>query len=195
MLSTSSFKLWYNITMKVIRNHTTLKKMTKQDDSYVDASPRERISFIWQLTAELWSLKDKQPAEQRLQRNVTNLIRRGWFIYLSSPLGTPYGATFSELPYDFDMFFEVFVVDFGKISSVMNASALLSRLGGLRHKQANGKHILTFPAIGWIKDFVHHVPLPEPDNLLSLSKLLCLSGDADISPHKSSKRVSNISGV
>lgn len=61
--------------MKVMRNHTTLKKMTKQDDCYVDASPRERVSFIWQLTAELWSLKDKQNVEQRLQRNVTNLIR------------------------------------------------------------------------------------------------------------------------
>ena len=62
--------------MKVIRNHTTLKKMTKEDDCYVDASPRERVGFIWQLTAELWSLKDKQYVEQRLQRNVTNLIRQ-----------------------------------------------------------------------------------------------------------------------
>ena len=61
--------------MKVIRNHATLKKITKQDDCYVDASPRERVSFIWPLTAELWSLKDKQNVEQRLQRNVTNLIR------------------------------------------------------------------------------------------------------------------------
>jgi len=61
--------------MKVMRNHTKLKKMTKQDDCYVDASPRERVSFIWQLTAELWSLKNNQNVEQRLQRNVTNLIR------------------------------------------------------------------------------------------------------------------------
>jgi len=61
--------------MKVMRNRTILKKMTKQDDCYVDASPRERVSFVWQLTAELWSLKDKQNVEQRLQRNVTNLIR------------------------------------------------------------------------------------------------------------------------
>ena len=61
--------------MKVIRNHTTLKKMTKQDDCYVDASPRERVSFIWELTAELWSLKGPQYVEQRLQRNVTNLIK------------------------------------------------------------------------------------------------------------------------
>ena len=55
---------------------------------------------------------------------------------------------FSQLLCDFDMFFEVFVVGFGKISSKVDASAFLSRLGGLRHKQANGKHILTFPAIG-----------------------------------------------
>lgn len=61
--------------MKVIRNHTTLKKMTKQDDCYVDASPRERVNFIWELTAELWSLKDKQHVKQRLQRNVTTLIK------------------------------------------------------------------------------------------------------------------------
>ena len=64
-----------NTTMKVKKNHTKLKKMTKEEDSYVDASPQERVSFMWQLTAELWSLKDKTNVEQRLQRNVTNLIR------------------------------------------------------------------------------------------------------------------------
>ncbi|MCP4607615.1 MAG: hypothetical protein GY845_02715 [Planctomycetes bacterium] len=58
-----------------MKNHATLKKMTKQDDCYVDASPRERVSFIWPLTAELWSLKDRQNVEQRLQRNLTKLIR------------------------------------------------------------------------------------------------------------------------
>ncbi len=49
--------------------------MTKQDDCYVDASPQERVSFIWELTAELWSLKSPQYVERRLQRNVTNLIK------------------------------------------------------------------------------------------------------------------------
>ncbi len=58
-----------------MRNITTLKKMTKEEDHYVDASPGERVSFIWQLTAELWSLKDKKNVEQRLQRDVTNLIK------------------------------------------------------------------------------------------------------------------------
>ena len=62
--------------MKVNRNFTTLQKMTKKDDCYVDASPEERISFIWELTAELWSLKDRKGVERRLQRNVTNLVRR-----------------------------------------------------------------------------------------------------------------------
>ena len=49
--------------------------MTEQDNCYVDASPQERIAFIWELTAELWSLKGSQYVEQRLQRNVTNLIK------------------------------------------------------------------------------------------------------------------------
>jgi hypothetical protein len=61
--------------MKVLRNRTKLKKMTTENDCYVDASPGERISFMWQLTAELWSLKGKRNVEQRLQRNVTNLIK------------------------------------------------------------------------------------------------------------------------
>ena len=62
--------------MKVIRKYTALKKMIEQDDCYVDMPPRERIAFIWELTAELWSLKDRHSAERRLQRNVTNLIKR-----------------------------------------------------------------------------------------------------------------------
>ncbi len=93
------------------------------------------------------------------------------------------------------MFFEVFIVGMWEISPEVDASAFLSRLGGLRHKQANGEHILAFPAFGRIKNFVHHISLPETDNLLSLCEQLCLSGDADISPHKSSNRVSDVSGI
>lgn len=62
--------------MNVIRNHVKLKKMTREDDSFVKATPAERVSFIWELTKELWSLRNRQDAEQRLQRNVTNLIRQ-----------------------------------------------------------------------------------------------------------------------
>ena len=50
--------------------------MTGQDDCFVNASPQQRIAFMWELTAELWSLRDSKYAEQRLQRNVTNLIRK-----------------------------------------------------------------------------------------------------------------------
>ena len=62
--------------MKVIRNRTLLKKMSKEDDCYVDASPQERISFMWELTAELWSLRGSEYVERRLQRDVTNLIKK-----------------------------------------------------------------------------------------------------------------------
>jgi hypothetical protein len=62
--------------MKLDRTKTILKKQTKQDDCFVNASFQERISFVWDLTSELWSLKGAKDAERRLQRHVTNLIRQ-----------------------------------------------------------------------------------------------------------------------
>ena len=62
--------------MKLMRNRASLKKMSEQDDCYVDASPQERISFMWELTAELWSLRGSEYVERRLQRDVTNLIKK-----------------------------------------------------------------------------------------------------------------------
>ena len=62
--------------MKIVRSHTSLRKLPEQDDCYVDASPKERISFMWELTAELWSLKGMEYVERRLQRNVTNIIKK-----------------------------------------------------------------------------------------------------------------------
>ena len=62
----------------VKRNYVSLKKMSEQhpaETDYVDASPQERIGFIWEVTAELWSLKEPGCVERRLQRDVTNLIR------------------------------------------------------------------------------------------------------------------------
>ena len=61
--------------MELVRNHAILKKLTDEDDCFVNLSPQQRVAFIWELTAELWSLKDKNCAEQRLQRNVTNLVK------------------------------------------------------------------------------------------------------------------------
>ncbi len=63
--------------MNVVKSYTKLKKIDKQEDCFMNASPKERISFMWELTAELWSLKYKQyHVEQRLQRNITNLIKQ-----------------------------------------------------------------------------------------------------------------------
>lgn len=62
--------------MKVDRDKAALKKTNDADDGFMVATAAERVSFIWELTAELWSLKDKDCAERRLQRDVTNLIRQ-----------------------------------------------------------------------------------------------------------------------
>jgi len=62
--------------MKVRRKIANLKKLTKKDDSFVEASPKELVSFMWELTAEIWSLRGVNYVERRLQRNVTNLIEQ-----------------------------------------------------------------------------------------------------------------------
>jgi len=62
--------------MKLQRAITNLKKLTKRDDSFANASPEELISFMWELTAEIWSLRGADYAKRRLQRNATNLIKQ-----------------------------------------------------------------------------------------------------------------------
>ena len=52
-----------------------LGKITKNEDDFVEISPSERVSFMWELTAELWSLIKSPYVERRLQRNITNLIK------------------------------------------------------------------------------------------------------------------------
>ncbi len=61
--------------MRVDRKQAHLRKMSKKDDSFVKMSPAERVSFMWELTEELWSLSGSD-VKQRLQRNVTKLIRQ-----------------------------------------------------------------------------------------------------------------------
>lgn len=62
--------------MNVVKNRVLLKKITKDDDSFVKLSPEKRVSFMWELTEELWSLAGNYNAEQRLQRNITRLIKK-----------------------------------------------------------------------------------------------------------------------
>ncbi len=61
--------------MKLDRKKAIVKHMNENDTGYVDASPAERVVMMWELTIELWSLRNKQVAEQRLQRDVAKLIR------------------------------------------------------------------------------------------------------------------------
>ena len=62
--------------MKINRNKVYIGKVSKNDEGFAEISPAERISFIWELTAELWSLRKSPYVERRLQRNVTNLIKQ-----------------------------------------------------------------------------------------------------------------------
>ena len=62
--------------MKVDRKHVSLIRVSRQEDAFVNASPQELLSFMWELTAELWSLKRPGYAERRLQRNITAFIKK-----------------------------------------------------------------------------------------------------------------------
>jgi hypothetical protein len=63
--------------IRLNRSIVTIKKMGQDDDDdgYVDASIEECFGYVWELTLQIWSFKDKNHAERRLQRNITNLIK------------------------------------------------------------------------------------------------------------------------
>jgi hypothetical protein len=58
------------------RNKARLKKLTDEDDDFMDAWPAQWLGMMWELTAEVWSLRDPDGAQQRLQRRVARLVRR-----------------------------------------------------------------------------------------------------------------------
>ncbi len=63
--------------MKISRNKTRLMRMRDDDGNpFVPGTPQERIGLIWELTVELWSLKGENIAERRLQRHITNIVRK-----------------------------------------------------------------------------------------------------------------------
>ncbi len=64
--------------MKLNRSVAKLSKMKDiVDDDYVEASMKDRLSMVWDITVELWSISKKGEidAKSRLQRNVANLKR------------------------------------------------------------------------------------------------------------------------
>ena len=59
------------------KNISKLSKISKEDSDYIDAVPQDRISYIWEVTKSAWSFKEKNfNAEQRLQRNASNIIKK-----------------------------------------------------------------------------------------------------------------------
>ena len=62
--------------MKVNRNKVYIGKVPENDEGFMEASPAERVSFMWELTAELWSLIKSPYVKRRLQRNITKLIKQ-----------------------------------------------------------------------------------------------------------------------
>ena len=61
--------------MKLLRSRVKIKKLTEDDDNYVDLSFQDRLSIMWEITREVWSLRGED-AERRLQRNVAHLVKK-----------------------------------------------------------------------------------------------------------------------
>ncbi len=64
--------------MKLNKNIVKLSQMKNiVNDEYVDASIKDRIEMVWDITQELWAISTKGNinAESRLQRYVTNLTK------------------------------------------------------------------------------------------------------------------------
>ena len=63
--------------MNMDRKHTAIYRMTdNRNEDYVTGSAEYRILLVWPLTKEIASLSSKYDVERRLQRHITNLVRR-----------------------------------------------------------------------------------------------------------------------
>jgi hypothetical protein len=64
--------------MKLNRKVAKLSQMRNiSDDDYVDASMKDRLEMVWDITIELWSISTKgdMRVKPRLQRDVANFKR------------------------------------------------------------------------------------------------------------------------
>ncbi len=62
--------------MKVDRKKIYIGKRSKNDEGYMKTPAARRVSFMWDLTAELWSFNKSPYVKRRLQRNITTLIKQ-----------------------------------------------------------------------------------------------------------------------
>jgi hypothetical protein len=53
-----------------------VKRNKKSDGEYINARPSELFNAVWPITMDAWAFKGDGFVKQRLQRDVTNLIRR-----------------------------------------------------------------------------------------------------------------------
>lgn len=64
--------------MKLNKNKVKLYMMNNcAYDEYVNASTKERIEMVWDITIQLWSIAEKGgiSAQSRLQRHVANFTK------------------------------------------------------------------------------------------------------------------------
>jgi len=93
------------------------------------------------------------------------------------------------------VFFEILVIGVGEVASEVDAAAFFAGDGGLSDEEADGEHILEFPALRVIEGLIHNISLPEANLVDGLSHFGGFPGDADVSPHKRPQRVSDVGGV
>lgn len=97
--------------------------------------------------------------------------------------------------FNLGVFFEGFVVCVGEITSEMDTTAFFSGQGGLRDEQADGEHILEFPALRVVEGLIHNITLPEANLVDGLPHFGRFSCDADVSPHKGPQGVFDVGGI
>ena len=53
-----------------------VKKNSILNNEFIKAKPSKLFQMVWPITQDAWAFKGDQIDKQRLQRNVTNLVRR-----------------------------------------------------------------------------------------------------------------------
>lgn len=63
--------------LEVNKTIVKLDKISQQtDDGFVDASKEDLFEMVWEITKDTWAFMGEKDAEQRLQRNITNISKR-----------------------------------------------------------------------------------------------------------------------
>lgn len=60
---------------KLKRTIITKKSLKDVESEYIEGTPEERISMVWEISCDTWAFINNTNAERRLQRNVTTIIR------------------------------------------------------------------------------------------------------------------------